>query len=57
MPNHQTKPNQTEAAAAVEIEKQLKAVFEKMPHQVPLYLFTQSGQNDDPSLSGSFRED
>jgi|WetSurMetagenome_2_1015567.scaffolds.fasta_scaffold03666_6 thioredoxin reductase (NADPH) len=46
MPNHQTKPNQTEAAAAVEIEKQLKAVFEKMPHQVPLYLFTQSGQNE-----------
>ncbi len=46
MPNQQTKPGQAEASPAFEIEKQLKAVFEKMTHSVALYLFTRKGQNE-----------
>jgi thioredoxin reductase (NADPH) len=46
MPNHQTKSEPTQAAVAVDIEKQLKAVLEKMPHSVPLYLFTRKGENE-----------
>jgi thioredoxin reductase (NADPH) len=46
MPKHQNESNETERVLAGEVEKQLKAVFEKMPHPVPLYLFTQTGKND-----------
>ena len=46
MPNRQTKSDQTEGLLAGEIGKQLQVVFEKMPHRVPLYLFTRKGDNE-----------
>ncbi len=52
---------QTRSFLAGEIEKQLKTVFEKMPHSVPLYLFTQKGENEvlnqaARTLIGAFQE-
>ena len=46
MPNRKSQSDQNENVLAGEVEKQLKAVFEKMPHAVPLYLFTKAGENE-----------
>lgn len=46
MAKRQEQSDQTESVLAGEVQKQLTAVFEKMPHPVPLYLFTQPGRND-----------
>ena len=46
MPNRKRQADETENVLAGEVEKQLRAIFEKMPHPVPLVLFTQPGQNE-----------
>lgn len=61
MPNQETQSQPTESFLAGEIEKQLKTVFEQMPHGVPLYLFTRKGDNEvlnqaAKTLIGAFRD-
>lgn len=61
MPNQESQSQPTESFLAGEIEKQLKTVFEQMPHGVPLYLFTRKGDNEvlnqaAKTLIGAFRD-
>jgi len=61
MPNQETQSQPTENFLAGEIEKQLKTIFEQMPHGVPLYLFTRKGENEvlnqaARTLIGAFRD-
>ncbi len=61
MPDQETQSQPTESFLAGEIEKQLKTVFEQMPHGVPLYLFTRKGDNEvlnqaAKTLIGAFRD-
>ena len=61
MPDQETQSQPTESFLAGEIEKQLKTVFEQMPHGVPLYLFTRKGENEvlnqaARTLIGAFRD-
>jgi thioredoxin reductase (NADPH) len=46
MPKDKSQSEQTDNFMAGEIEKQLKAVFERMTHNVPLFLFTRKGENE-----------
>jgi thioredoxin reductase (NADPH) len=38
---------QTETFLSKEVQTQLKVVFEQLPYSIPVYLFTQAGQNED----------
>ncbi len=46
MANQETQSQPAEGFLAGEIGQQLKAVFEPMPHRVPLYLFTRKADNE-----------
>lgn len=39
-------PNQSETILNKTVQNQLESVFEQLPHDIPLYLFTQAGNND-----------
>jgi thioredoxin reductase (NADPH) len=39
-------PNQSETILDKTVQNQLEPVFEQLPHDIPLYLFTQAGNND-----------
>jgi len=45
--NHTHKTDALTGGSEREFITQLKAVFEKMPHDIPLYLFLESGEEDD----------
>jgi len=46
MTNQQDTNNQQEPRLGREVENQLKDVFDRLPHTVPIYLFVAKGKND-----------
>ena len=46
MPQQKRNPSHGESVFPKDVENQLRALFEQMPHPIPVYLFTRKGQND-----------